>query len=106
MENILEILVSTKFRLKDINKMSLYGNWYLKNKFPDESIISIFSFIPIKTFGIDGHYESKLGILVQFENWLLEMAGNKKEDVRKINLKYSKGEIIWDVRFEFIVLWK
>ena len=106
MVNIFEILVLTKFSLKDINKMTLYGNWYLKKNFPDEYIISTFSFISIKTFGIDRGDDSKFGILVQFENWLLEIAGNNKEDVRKINLKYGKGEIIWDVRFEFIVLWK
>ena len=106
MVNIYKIFVLTKFSLEDTNYMILYGNWYLKKIFPDENIISIFSFIPIKVFTIDRSYETKNGFLVQFENWLLEIVGNKKEDVRKINLKYGKGEIIWDIRFQFIVLWK
>ena len=104
MENIFNDLSFSILEPKGIVDMRLYDTWYLKKDFPNENIISIFSFISI-SLNEDKSYVQE-GMLVQFENWILEITGNKKEEVRKTNLKYAKDEIIWKERDDYIVLWK
>ena len=102
MVHIFQYWALNKFDLKSFNELRLYETRFLKNNFPRENIVSIFSFISISPNG-DKSY-GKLGMLIQFENWLLEMVGDS--NVRKINLKYGKGEIIWNPKHNCIVLWK